>query len=118
MRSKVAGKETQKRVNKAFSLFVDTFVSFSYLPIRIISYLGIFISFAGFFYAIVLIVCKIFYGIGPTGWPSVMVIVLFLGGVQLITLGVLGEYIWRGVDESRRRPLYIIMEEINFDNDK
>jgi glycosyltransferase involved in cell wall biosynthesis len=103
---------------KLIKIAIDTFVSFSYLPIRIISYLGIFISLAGFCYALVLIVCKIFYGIGPTGWPSVMVIVLFLGGVQLITLGILGEYIWRGVDESRRRPLYIIMEEINFDNDK
>ena len=59
---------------------------------------------------------KIFYGIGPTGWTSIMVLILFLGGIQLITLGVLGEYIWRGVDESRNRPLYLISEKINFND--
>jgi len=103
---------------KLVKLALDTFVSFSYLPIRIISYLGIFISMAGFCYAIFLIINKLFYGIGPTGWPSVMVIILFLGGFQLITLGILGEYIWRGVEESRKRPLYIIMEKINFDKNE
>ena len=55
------------------------------------------------------------YGIDVPGYTSLMVIVLTLGGVQLLTLGILGEYIWRGVDESRKRPLYLITELINFD---
>ena len=55
------------------------------------------------------------YGIDVPGYTSLMVIVLILGGVQLLTLGILGEYIWRGVDESRKRPLYLISELINFD---
>ncbi|TSA25914.1 glycosyltransferase [bacterium] len=100
---------------KLVKLAIDAFVSFSYMPIRFIFYLGILVSFVGFFYAIYLILNKIIYGIGPTGWTSVMVIVLFLGGIQLISLGILGEYIWRGVEESRRRPLYVIMEKVNFD---
>jgi dolichol-phosphate mannosyltransferase len=100
---------------KLIKIAIDTLVSFSYLPIRVISYLGIFVSFVSFCYAALLVIGKIFFGIGPMGWPSVMVIVLLLGGIQLITLGILGEYIWRGVDESRRRPLYVIMEAVNFD---
>lgn len=101
---------------KLVKIAIDSFVSFSFAPIRFISYLGIIISLVGFLYALVLIFNKIFYGIGPAGWTSIMVIMLFLGGIQLITLGVIGEYVWRGVDESRRRPLYLISEKINFDD--
>jgi dolichol-phosphate mannosyltransferase len=95
---------------------IDSFVSISYVPIRFISYLGLLISLIGFIYAIILMINKIFFNIGPEGWTSIMVIILFLGGIQLITLGVLGEYIWRGVDESRQRPLYLISEKINFED--
>ena len=69
-------------------------MSFSYVPIRLMSYLGAVISFISFLYAVFLIVRRVFYGLGGAGWPSVMVTMLFLGGVQLIMLGVLGEYIW------------------------
>ena len=102
---------------KLIKIAIDSFVSFSYFPIRFISYLGILISLVGFVYSIILIINKLFFGIGPTGWTSIMVLVLFLGGIQLITLGVLGEYIWRGVDESRQRPLYLISEKINFEKE-
>jgi len=64
----------------------------------------------------VLIFNKVFLDIGPTGWTSLMVVVLCLGGLQLIMLGILGEYIWRGVDEARNRPLYLISEKLNFDD--
>ncbi len=94
---------------------IDSFVSFSYAPIRFISYIGIFVSFIGFIYSLFLIINKVFYGVGPTGWTSLMVVMLFLGGIQLITLGVIGEYVWRGVDESRNRPLYLVSEKINFE---
>jgi dolichol-phosphate mannosyltransferase len=99
---------------KLVKIAIDSFVSFSFSPIRFISYLGILISFTGFVYAIILIINKIFFGIGPTGWTSLMVVVLCLGGLQLIMLGVLGEYIWRGVDEARNRPLYLVSERLNF----
>jgi glycosyltransferase involved in cell wall biosynthesis len=101
---------------KLVKIAIDSFVSFSFAPIRFISYLGLLISFIGFVYAIILTVNKIFFGIGPTGWTSIMVVMLFLGGIQLITLGILGEYIWRGVAESRQRPLYLISEKLNFED--
>lgn len=111
-----AGKSTWG-IMKLVKIAIDSFVSFSFAPIRFISYLGLFISFLGFIYAAVLIFNKLFFGIGPAGWTTIMVVVLFLGGIQLITLGILGEYIWRGVDESRRRPLYLISEKINFNEE-
>lgn len=99
-----------KRVKAA----IDIIVSFSYLPIRFMSYLGIFISCISFLYAAFLIVRRVFLGMGGSGWPSVMVAILFLGGIQLIMLGILGEYIWRTSEQVRARPLYIVMDEIGF----
>jgi len=98
---------------KLVKLALDSFVSFSFAPIRIISYLGILVSVIGFIYSIILIINKLFFGIGPTGWTSLMVVILILGGIQLITLGIIGEYVWRGVEESRDRPLYLISDKFN-----
>ena len=89
---------------------IDVIVSFSYFPIRFISYAGIVVSLLSFLYGSFLIVRRLFFGLGGAGWPSVMVTVLFLGGIQLIVLGVLGEYIWRTSDQVRNRPLYIVMD--------
>ncbi len=95
-------------------LAIDSFVSFSSFPIRIITYVGLSLSLFSFIYSIILIFEKFIYGINIPGYTSLMVIILILGGVQLMTLGILGEYIWRGVDESRNRPLYIVSELVNF----
>lgn len=99
-----------KRIKNA----LDAFVSFSYVPIRFISYTGLCISITSFLFAGILIVRALFFGLGTPGWPSVMVAVLFIGGVQLMVLGILGEYIWRGTEQVRGRPQYIVMEAIGF----
>jgi glycosyltransferase involved in cell wall biosynthesis len=104
----------RKRIKAA----IDVIVSFSYLPIRFISYAGIVVSLLSFAYAAFLIVRRLFFGLGGTGWPSVMVTVLFLGGIQLIVLGVLGEYIWRTSDQVRGRPLYIVMDRVGSQTEK
>jgi dolichol-phosphate mannosyltransferase len=112
---RIAGKSSWGFM-KLVKMAIDSFVSFSFAPIRFISYLGIIISMAGFIYSLVLIFNKIIHGVGPEGWTSIMVVILFIGGIQLITLGVIGEYIWRGVDESRKRPLYLVSKRINFND--
>ena len=89
---------------------VDTFVSFSFAPVRFISYLGIIVSLTGFVAAGAVIASKILYGTDLAGWPSLMTAVLVLSGLQLLTLGVLGEYIWRIADESRQRPLFVVRD--------
>jgi len=93
---------------------IDTFVSFSFLPIRAISYFGLFVSLVSFLAGIYVLLNKIFFGTRVAGWTSVMLAVLVIGGVQLVMLGVLGEYLWRILDESRRRPLYIVERNLGF----
>lgn len=108
---------TKWHMTKRIKLAVDSIVSFSYLPIRVASYLGIVVCLTSFLYGFFIIIRRLFFGLGETGWPSVMVAVLFLGGVQLITLGILGEYLWRGVEQAKGRPMYVIMEQLGFDKE-
>lgn len=100
---------------KQLKLAIDSFVSFSYLPIRLSSYLGFFISFIGFLYALFIIIRGIFYKQAVAGWSSLMVVLLIVSGIQLLILGILGEYLWRNLEESRKRPLFIVSERIGFD---
>jgi dolichol-phosphate mannosyltransferase len=94
---------------KKLKLFIDSVVSFSYAPIRLMSLVGVCVSVLGFLYA-VFIVINAMNGHPIQGWSSLMVVVLLLGGFQLLMLGVLGEYLWRAFDESRGRPRYVIEE--------
>lgn len=104
----------RKRVKNA----LDAIVSFSYFPIRFISYTGLTISFLSFAYTIFLVVRKALFGLGNPGWSSIMVGMLLLGGVQLTMLGIIGEYIWRSSEQARGRPSYIIMDSIGFSKAK
>jgi polyisoprenyl-phosphate glycosyltransferase len=77
------------------------------VPIRFMSYLGFFVALVGFAYAGVVIFNAI-NGEPVQGWSSMIVVVLLLGGMQMVMMGVLGEYLWRALDEARRRPRYIV----------
>jgi dolichol-phosphate mannosyltransferase len=91
---------------------IDTFVSFSYLPLRLISYLGFVVSICAFAFALYVILDHFVSGSTLKGWPSLMASILLFGGIQVLTLGVVGEYIWRISEESKRRPLYIVRDRI------
>ena len=95
-------------IGKMLKAAVDTFVSFSFLPIRAISYFGLLVSLLSFLFGFYVLINKLFFGTHVEGWTSVMLAVVLLGGVQLVMVGVLGEYLWRALDEARARPLYII----------
>jgi dolichol-phosphate mannosyltransferase len=94
-------------VRKKVKLIIDSLTSFTYQPIRWMSLMGLIVSVLGVVYAAVLVLNALL-GSPAQGWTSLMVVVLFLGGGQMFMLGVLGEYIWRGLDESRQRPRYLI----------
>jgi dolichol-phosphate mannosyltransferase len=101
-------------VGKKIKLAVDSFVSFSYGPVRMASFCGLTFAISGFLYAAVIVLSAIFLGRDVQGWSSLMCVLLIVSGVQLIMLGILGEYLWRTFDESRGRPRFIIEKRINF----
>lgn len=106
--------EGQTKFNffKLWQLALQGITSFSTLPLKIWVYFGGFVSFISFIYGIKIIIEKLFFGISVSGYASLMVAVLFFGGVQLIGIGVLGEYLGRTYLETKRRPKYIISETI------
>ena len=109
-----AGK-TKYGMKALFKLAFDAIFSFSYLPLRISTLLGLTISLAGLLYALFLVVQRI-TGHFEGGWTTVVVSVLVLGGVQLVMLGIIGEYLGRVFEELKGRPHYVVEEMIGFDD--
>ena len=97
---------------KLWKLAVDGITSASTAPLRVWSYIGFVIAAIAMLYALFLIGRVVLYGIDVAGYASMMVAVLFLGGVQLMSLGILGEYVGRILVETKRRPIYIVREKI------
>lgn len=93
---------------KKIKLFIDSFVAFSFFPIRMISVIGLLLGLTAFCYGGFIIFSKFFGNIPVTGWTTMMVVILFVSAFQMIALGVIGEYVWRALDASRKRPNYVI----------
>jgi len=98
--------------NSKMKLALDWIMAFSGLPLKFISILGFIIASLGFLYAIFILTFALL-GNSIPGWASTTTIILFLGGVQMLMIGVVGEYLWRTLDESRRRPIFFIEETTN-----
>jgi len=94
-------------LKKKLKLLMDSIASFSFFPIHFMSCLGFIIAAIGFLYAILVIVNGLI-GKPQQGWSSLMVVVLVVGGIQMLMMGLLGEYLWRSLDETRQRPRYLI----------
>ena len=104
-------------LEKKLKMAVDSMTSFSYRPIRFMTYTGFTLSFLAFVYLLVVLI-NYLSGVAPQGWTSQMAAILLIGGLQMMMFGILGEYIWRSLDESRRRPPYIIEAQTGRDHDK
>lgn len=104
---RAAGK-TKWNYRKLANLSIDGITSFTTAPLRWAALIGILVSFLGFIYMMVIIIKTLIYGIDVPGYASMMVVILFLGGLQLIFLGVIGEYLGRAFYETKHRPLYFI----------
>lgn len=110
--SRVSGK-TKYSLFKMVSFAIDGITSFSSFPLRISTYFGLIVV----FFSSIYIICAIYLKIlnrTVSGWASVLVVVLFMGGVQLVFLGIIGEYLARVYEETKRRPPYIIKKKIGF----
>ncbi len=106
-RKREIGKSTWT-LSKKIKYFIDGFMTTTYFPIRVISGVGIAISTVGFLYALLILILKFLHNIPVEGWAPLMIVILLLSGFQMIMLGVIGEYLWRTYDETRKRPTFII----------
>jgi glycosyltransferase involved in cell wall biosynthesis len=108
--------QTHYPFRKMFKFALDAITGFSYLPLQVATYLGFVIAALSALAAILVIIARLFIGAAPFhGQATTLVFVLFIGGVQLITLGIIGEYLGRIYDEVKGRPLYLVRETIGFD---
>ncbi|MFC0185767.1 dolichol-phosphate mannosyltransferase [Pseudarcicella hirudinis] len=95
-------------LSKKIKLFVDSFVAFSFAPIRAISITGVILGAIAFLYGLFVILAKMTGAVPIEGWTSLMVVFLFVSSFQMIALGIIGEYVWRTLDASRKRPNYVV----------
>ena len=93
-----------------FNLAIEGVTSYSVTPLRISSILGFIISIVAFIYMLIIIAKTLIWGESVAGYPSLMCIILFLGGIQLLSLGIIGEYLGRVFNETKNRPTYIARE--------
>ncbi len=99
---------------KLMKLALDGIISFSYFPLQIASYAGFIVSGISFLGILVYLYKKLFIGGEPQGFPTLVILILFMGGIQLTSLGIIGEYIGRIYDEVKQRPTYVVKETYGF----
>lgn len=97
-------------ISKKLKLLVDSLLAFSFVPIRVISLVGLGLGLTALLYGFYVIALKIAQPNEPAGWTTLMVVVLFVSAFQMVALGVIGEYVWRGLDAARKRPLYVVKQ--------
>jgi dolichol-phosphate mannosyltransferase len=99
-------------LSKKIKLFIDSFVAFSYAPIRFVTIIGILFSITGFLWTIYIIIRSLVFSDLSPGWPALISVLLIGFGITNISLGIVAEYLWRTLDASRKRPVFIIDEII------
>jgi len=104
--------KSQYNFLKRFGNFMVAFISVSYFPLRLMTILGFSFSVSGFLYALSILHAYYYNGTPFTGWAPIMILLLIIGGLLMLMLGILGEYIWRIYDEVKQRPVYIVDKEL------
>ena len=112
MRALRAAGTTKFNYWRLWNFSIEGFTSFSIRPLQAASYFGFAIAILSVIYGIFIVLQTLLYGNPVAGYPSLLVVVLFLGGVQLISLGIIGEYLGRVFNETKQRPLYLVGDVI------
>jgi glycosyltransferase involved in cell wall biosynthesis len=114
VRERAAGNSTWG-FRRLAELAITGITSFSDIPLRVWGVVGVLVSLISFIYAIYIVTVTLIYGADLPGFPSIIVAVMFLGGIQLLSIGILGEYIARIFNEVKQRPKYIVEQRYGFD---
>jgi polyisoprenyl-phosphate glycosyltransferase len=99
--------------SKKIKYLIDGVLSYSYFPLRAMSVIGLIVSLVGFLYALSIFIARILGSVPIKGWAPLMIIVLVLSGIQMLMLGIIGEYLWRALDQVRNRQPYIVEKIFN-----
>lgn len=105
--------KSQWTLSKKLKYFLDGLLNTSYMPIRVMSLMGIIFSLLGFVYAVVIAYNRLMHNTPFDGWAPIMILILIIGGLIMLMLGIIGEYVWRTYDETRKRPIYIIKDKFD-----
>ena len=108
--------ETKWSYGKLFKYAFDGIISFSTFPLKLATGVGLVTAFASIIYLIIVVIQKLFFGIDVPGYATIVVLVLFLGGMQLFCLGILGEYLSKIYVQVKNRPIYILKEHLGKDD--
>lgn len=108
---------TKFNFKSSFKYALEGIIGFSVKPLRVATVAGLFTSLCGFIYLIYLIIKTIIYGIETPGFATIVCIILFIGGIQLISIGILGEYLSKTFIETKSRPIYVAKSKIGFDEE-
>lgn len=111
---KRAGGKSSWNFGSLAELAITGITSFSEIPLRFWGFIGLIISLISFLYAVYIICETLFFGVSTPGFATLIVAIMFLGGIQLLSIGILGEYIGRIFNEVKQRPLYILAKKIGF----
>lgn len=103
---------------KLFNYAIDGIIGYSTKPLRIATFLGSMTAIAAFLYLLFVVLQKLIWGIDIPGYATIIVLILFLGGVQLLCIGIIGEYVGRTFEQSKNRPVYIAKEILNYEVEK
>ncbi len=114
---RVAGT-TKWNFRKLMNYAIDGIIGYSTKPLRIATFLGGLTAFAAFVYLIVVILQKLITGIDVPGYATIIVLILLLGGIQLVCIGIIGEYVGRTFEQSKQRPVYIAKEILNYETEE
>lgn len=98
--------------SKKIKYLLDGVMAYSYFPLRFMAVLGILLFLAGIIYAVAIVMMYLFGDVPFKGWAPIMILVLVLSGIQMLMLGIIGEYLWRTLDQVRSRPSYVVEEII------
>jgi len=101
---------SQYTFSKKLKNSIDAILDSSYLPIRFMSLLGVLTAFVGFLYAVDIVYGRLRHNIPFTGWAPIMILILVIGGVLMLMLGIIGEYVWRIYDEVKGKPNYVVRQ--------
>lgn len=108
VRSKRLKGRSRWTMQKKIKLFIDTFVAFTFIPIRALTVAGLLVALGSFLYGAILLIYWFFLGVDVKGYVPTILLLTLTSGIQMTMLGVLGEYLWRTLDEVRGRPSYVI----------